>query len=86
MQLIFGDGWDLDKLQTCAKGKSIFEIPFRVKGNPKNIQKIKTEQKSTKKWFDRAALFLYIMGARRVGTFGDPPDLTPDPADSLTHY
>ena len=36
MQLIFGDRWDLDKLQTFSKGKSIFGIPFRVKGNPKN--------------------------------------------------
>ena len=26
IQLIFGDRWDLDKLQTCAKGKLILEI------------------------------------------------------------
>ena len=26
MQLIFGDLWDLDKLHTCAKGKSILEF------------------------------------------------------------
>ena len=28
MQLIFSDLWDLDKLQTCAKGKSILEFRF----------------------------------------------------------
>ena len=55
MQLIFGDPWDLDKLQTCAKGK--FFLEFRsVWKEIQKIQKIKTEQKSTKKWFDRAAL------------------------------
>ena len=44
--LIFGDRWDLDKLQTCAKGKSILE--FRsVWKEIKTMQKIKTEQKST---------------------------------------
>ena len=26
MQLIFSNLWDLDKLQTCAKGKSVFEF------------------------------------------------------------
>ena len=55
MQLIFSDRWDLDKLQTCAKGKSILE--FRsVWKEVQKIQKFKIEQKSTKNWFDRAAL------------------------------
>ena len=40
MQLIFGVRWDLDKLQICAKGKSILEFHSVWKGNPKN-QKIK---------------------------------------------
>ena len=38
MQLIFGVCWDLDKLQTCAKGKSILEFHSVWK----EIQKIKT--------------------------------------------
>ena len=38
IQLIFSDLWDLDKLQTCAKGKSILEFRFRKKGNPKNAK------------------------------------------------
>ena len=36
MQLIFGVRWDLDKLQICAKGKSILEFHSVWKGNPKN--------------------------------------------------
>ena len=36
MQLIFGVRWDLDKLQICAKGKSILEFHSVLKGNPKN--------------------------------------------------
>ena len=36
MQLIFGVSWDLDKLQICAKGKSILEFHSVWKGNPKN--------------------------------------------------
>ena len=41
MQLIFGVRWDLDKLQICAKGKSILEfIPCE-----KEIQKIEKIQK-----------------------------------------
>ena len=48
MQLIFGDRFDLDKLQIYAKGKSILE--FRsVRKDIQKIQQIKTEQKSTKK-------------------------------------
>ena len=42
--------------QICAKGKSILEFRFVSKGIRK-MQKIATEQKSTKKWFDRAALW-----------------------------
>ena len=38
MQLIYGVRWDLDKLQTCAKGKSILEFHSVWK----EIQKIKT--------------------------------------------
>ena len=48
MQLIFGDPWDLDKLQACAKGKSILEFRSVWKEIQK-IQTIKAEQKSTKK-------------------------------------
>ena len=60
MQLIFGDLWDLDKLQTCAKEKSILEF-HSVWKEIKKIQKNKTEQKSTKERFDRAALWrLYV--------------------------
>ena len=36
MQLIFGVRWDLDKLQICAKGKSILEYYSVWKKNPKN--------------------------------------------------
>ena len=65
MQLIFGDLWDLDKLQTCAKGKSILE--FRsVSKEIRKMQKIATEQKSTKKWFDGAALwrvYVYLISS-----------------------
>ena len=57
MQLIFGVRWDLDKLQICAKGKSILEFHSVWKGNPKNPKKkkkkkkktIKTKQKNTQK-------------------------------------
>ena len=65
MQLIFGDRWDLDKLQICAKGKSILEFRSVWKKIQK-MQKIRTEQKSTKKWFDRAALwrvYLYLISS-----------------------
>ena len=65
IQLIFGDLWDLDKLQTCAKGKIHLGIPFRVKGHPKD-EKIATEQKSTKKRFDRASLwrvYVYLISS-----------------------
>ena len=41
MQLIFGVRWDSDKLQTCAKGKSILEFHSMWKEIQK-IQKIKT--------------------------------------------
>ena len=65
MQLIFGDLWDFDKLQTCAKGKSILEF-HSVWREIQKIQKIKTEQKSTKKRFDRAALwrvYVYLISS-----------------------
>ena len=65
MQLIFGDLWDLDKLQTSAKGKSIFEFRFVSKEIHK-MQKIATEQKSTTKWFGRAALwrvYVYLISS-----------------------
>ena len=48
MQLISGDLWDLDKLQTFAKGKSILEFRSMSKEIQK-MQKIATEQKSTQK-------------------------------------
>ena len=57
MQLMFGNLSDVDKLQICVKGKSILEFCFVSKGIQK-VQNIETEQKSTKKWFDRAALWL----------------------------
>ena len=47
MQLIFSDLRDLDKPHTCVKGKSILEFSSVSKGITK-MQKIKTEQKSTK--------------------------------------
>ena len=47
MQLIFSDLWDLDKLQICAKGKSILEFRSVSKGIRK-MQKLATEQRSTK--------------------------------------
>ena len=65
MQLIFGDRCDLDKLQTCAKGKSILEFRSVWKEIQK-LQKIKTKQKSTKNWFDRAALwrvYVYLISS-----------------------
>ena len=55
MQLIFGDLWDFDKFQTCAKGKSILE--FRsVSKEIKKMHIIATQQNSSKKRFDRATL------------------------------
>ena len=51
MQLIFSDLWDLDKLQIFVEGKSILEFCSMSKGIRK-MQKIATEQKSTKKWFN----------------------------------
>ena len=71
MQLIFGDRWDLDKLQICAKGKSILKFHSMWR----EIQKIKTEQKSTKKKkkkkkrFDRAALwrvYVYLISSTSI--------------------
>ena len=56
MQLIFGDLWDLDKFQTCAKGKSILEFHSMSKEIQK-MQKSATEQKKYQKWFDGAALW-----------------------------
>ena len=41
MQLIFGVRWDLNMLQTCAKGKSILEF-HSVSKKIQKIQKIKT--------------------------------------------
>ena len=68
MQLIFGDLWDLDKLQTCAEGTSILEFRSVSKEIPKNQQKKKkeTEPKSAKKWFDRVALwrvYVYLISS-----------------------
>ena len=68
MQLIFSDRWDLYKLQICAKGKSILEFRSVWKEIQK-IQKIKTEEKSTKKWFGRAALwsaYVYLISSASV--------------------
>ena len=65
MQLIFGDRWDLDKLQTCAKGKSILEFRFVWKEIQKNA-KLKQSKKVPKNWFDRAALwrvYLYLISS-----------------------
>ena len=65
MQLIFGDLWDLDKLQICAKAKSILEF----RSVSKAIQKCKKLQQSKKvpqKWFDRAVLwrvYLYLISS-----------------------
>ena len=47
MQLIFGDLWDLDKLQTCAKGKSILEFRSFSMGIRK-IQKLQQTKKVPK--------------------------------------
>ena len=44
MQLIFGDRWDLDTLQICAKGKSILEFCSVWK----EIQKCKKFKQSKK--------------------------------------
>ena len=48
MQLIFGVRWDLDKLQICAKGKSILEFHSVWKGNPKKSKKLKHSKKVPK--------------------------------------
>ena len=67
-QLIFGDLRDLDKFQPCVKGKFILEFRSVSKGIRK-MQKIKTEQKSTKKWFDRAALcwvYVYLISSKSM--------------------
>ena len=65
LQLIFGDRWDLDRLQTCAKGKSVLEF-LSVWKEIQNLQKNKIEHKSTKKWFDLAALwrvYVYLISS-----------------------
>ena len=65
MQLIFGGLWDLDNLQIGAKGKSILEFPSVWKEIQK-MQKIKTQQKSTKNWFDWATLwsvYVYLISS-----------------------
>ena len=49
MQLIFGVRWDLDKLQICAKWKSILEFRSVWKEIQKKMQIIKTEQKMYQK-------------------------------------
>ena len=65
IQLVFGDRWDLDKLQTCVKWKSILE--FRsCERKSKKIQKNKIEQKSFKTWFDRTTLwrvYVYLISS-----------------------
>ena len=43
MQLIFGVSWNLDKLQICAKGKSILEFHSVWKVNPKNSKNQKNQ-------------------------------------------
>ena len=53
MQLMVGDLWDLDEFKIW---KIHFGIPFGVSGHPKDAKKIATQQKSTRKWFDRAIL------------------------------
>ena len=50
MQLIFGDLWDLDKLQTCAKGQSILEFPS-VSKEIQKMQKIANRAKKVPKKF-----------------------------------
>ena len=80
MQLMFGVRWDLDKLQICAKGKSILEFYSVWKGNLKNLKnpKIKTKQKSTKKSFDRDAVwrvYAYLISStsmQKENPFGIP--------------
>ena len=65
MQLIFSDHSDLEKLQTCAKEKSILDFSS-VSKDIRKMQKGATEQKSTKKWFDRAALwrvYVYLISS-----------------------
>ena len=56
---------NLDKLQTCAKGKSILE--FRsVSKEIRTMQKFPTQQKSIQKWFDRAApwrVYVYLISS-----------------------
>ena len=66
MQLIFGVRCDLYKLQICAKGKFILEFNSVLKKIQKKSKNIKTWQKSTKKWFDRAALwrvYIYLISS-----------------------
>ena len=72
MQLIFDVRWDLDKLQICAKGKSILEFHSVWKGNQKNQKKknknkkLKQSKKVPKKWFGRAALwrvYVYLISS-----------------------
>ena len=48
MQLIFGVRWDFDKLQSCAKGKSILEFHSVWKRNPKNSKHSKKLKHSKK--------------------------------------
>ena len=65
MQLIFGEFWDLDKLQTSTKGNIHFNIPFCVKGHPKDAKKC-NRAKKYQKWFDRAALwrvYVYLISS-----------------------
>ena len=65
MQPIFGDLSDLDKLQTCVKGKSILE--FRsVSKEIQKMQKIATQQKSTKMvWLSRhlGGVYVYLISS-----------------------
>ena len=72
MHLIFGVRSDLDKLQICAKGKSILEFHFvwKKKSNKfKKSKKIKHSIKLTKKWFERAALwrvYVYLISSTSI--------------------
>ena len=65
MQLIFGDLSDLDKVQYFAKGKFVLEYRS-VSKEIQKMQKIATQEKSTKKWFDRAAfwrVYVYLISS-----------------------
>ena len=65
MQLMIGDLWDLNKLQIYAKGKSIL-VFLSVSIGIRKMQKTATEKKSTKTWFDRAALgrvYVYLISS-----------------------